>query len=276
MENVSGTRLNRKRFLQLGGAGIVGLAGGFGHPAYSQEVTTTGNVIADGGAVADGVHNDYPAIRKCLENYNSVYFPGYRSDGSRAVYAVNMSVDSWEPLRLGTGGVFGKKIQMHEAAKIVRRGGMSRSRVLFGLAVDADALRDGALNGIDINGLNIDGNKFQFNTLDIFEDVMTCFFLRGQEASKPSGLVLRNCRIWNWPGVSFAMSCMQGFSLRYNTVTRSHRGSLIMHRNNVGTESQHSEVHHNEVYNSGDDCIAINADGHVDAPVVDGQEPPRT
>lgn len=114
-------KFNRKRFLQLGGARIVGLAGGFGAYAYVQRAGVRRSVLFY-GAKGDGSQDDGPAIRAALSDreVSEVEFPA-----AGRGYHVNMSVPGWTPLPLRGGHkIFGGG----EERAIVRVGAMRAGR----------------------------------------------------------------------------------------------------------------------------------------------------
>lgn len=252
-------RFNRKRFLQLGGAGIVGLVGGFGAYAYAQRAGVRRSVLSY-GAKGDGSQDDGPAIRAALSDreVSEVEFPA----ASRG-YQVNMSAPGWTPFPLRTG----HKIHGGGAeGAIVRVGALAANvaghdgRRLF---ATEDYYR--GADDVSIRDLVIDGRRDDLDLKNEFDLVLTAFLIRssrkqetpGTPTGVSGGFELSNCRVKDWPGVVLNAACLEDFEVRHNRVERPLRGGLIFNFWN-----RRGNVSDNEVHGAGDDAIAFNADGN--------------
>ena len=260
-------RIDRRRFLQLGVAGVVGLGGVFASPGYVAANRSVRVTDPEFGAVGDGVADDGPAIRRALSDptVKEVVLP--RSRG----YAVDMGRADWKPLPLRAGV---RLVGYDSEGPLIRTGAFVNGRFMFANEHSVTRPSEGVAatgdDGITVQEVCIQGRMHRVD-LSVLDDpgtpqyeasVNTAIAVRSQgEHGRSEGFRLLGCRITDWPGVAVSCSNLTDFVIEGNTISRAHRGGLVLNFVNArGTIAE------NTVLAVGDDAIGLNADGNGPVP----------
>lgn len=271
--------MDRGKFLRLGAAGALGVATGAAAGAgvfYPSGLGKTGRTVrvtdSEFGAKGDGRSDDGPAIRRALSDttVREVGFPRGRG------YAVDMGVDGWEPLPLRSGV---RLVGYGLEGPLVRSGAFVNSRTLFGnehaLGDPARGLKPEGDDGVELDSLCILGRMDEVDLVELDDPddptkkatINNAVVVRSnRDDGRSEGFRMLGCRIHDWPGVAVSCNNLKDFLFEGNTISRVHRGGLILNFLNAD-----GVLRDNVVTDVGDHAVGLNADGNV--PVPDQRAP---
>jgi hypothetical protein len=252
-------KMSRKRFLQLGSAGIVGLtAMSFNSPAFALAGRTAS--VLDYGAEGDGVTDDSDAFRAIFSDgtVSTIQIPRL-TDGSPARYLLKkVGLRGWRPLPLRTGVT----VQGWGEEATILRGPTKKFTPETWLFANNDFAADykdsKGNDNIKLYDLHVDGQrKLITETVPEGPENPGLTMLRVSSLyskGTSGGFEMKGCQVYDWPGTVTNLVNLDTFEVSGNHIEELTGGGLVFrYRCNAGT------IADNEVIRSGDDAIGYYA-----------------
>ncbi len=234
--NVEGRKLTRRGFLKLGAAGIVGLTGGFRHPAYAATTTAYLSSFCDG----DG-SDETDAIQEVVDNHDRIVFDA--APGGVG-YGIN-------PARGGIRFSGPKDFVGHgEAGKAIRLGTFKNGSRMF-----QNKNRDTGDDGVRfLEDFVIDGKKGEVEDLVQKNNSIAIAILADGYEGRSHGFEIDGLTIVDYPGTAVRTHNCADWDHRNVYFNRNHRGGLI-----YGGKCRNGTIRDADILHGGDDAIAFNS-----------------
>jgi hypothetical protein len=255
--------MSRHRFLMLG-ASIVGvgmLPFAQRNYAYAQSIVTPMNYVGRSGLDNPDDHTavlyDMFSDRRLQPPYHFQLLPCPNNpEGWQVVMGKGFATFPVKSNWTLEGSTLAGSTALDPASSLNRKGAVVDGQKMF-------ENKDYKLGNdkITFSNVYVKGNKYEWAEMNggYFDIEKFSTFLRiYQEPALASDqwnedLKFLGCIVQEWPGISCVFYQLRNFEVSNNLVTWSHRGSLIFRFG-----AQNGLVHHNQVLDGGDDCIAFN------------------
>jgi hypothetical protein len=132
-------------------------------------------------------------------------------------------------------------------------------------------------DGIELDSLCILGRMGEVDLVELDDPddparkatINNAVVVRSQrDSGRSEGFKMLGCRVLDWPGVAVSCNNLKDFQFEGNTISRVHRGGLILNFLNAD-----GVLRDNAVTDVGDHAVGLNADGNEPVP---GQRAPST
>jgi hypothetical protein len=249
-EGISEKLLSRKRFLQLGAAGIVGLTVGGINTRRVAAVTLDGKyVVQMEPNNKDAAERNRQRLASAIQNNPEVYIPPVEAGGYYiAFYDSPIYVPS-------DRGIYGDGTGKSRLLSPYSKDELTHKKTMFVNANGWGSLAGGNSN-IVFDGIAIDGGLGETELVNLERGMVNTAIYIGAGRSGNyycDNVRIQNCSVVNWPGVGLEACNWSRSRVEQNTLRALHRGGLVFKLKCVDVQ-----VLYNTVGQVEDDAIAFN------------------